>query len=239
VVEQTGREINKAERLEIAPGLWLDHRRAAYLERERVLCVSDLHLGYTWAHRYQGQLMPVHAPDKLLERLLDLCTDYQPQTFAFLGDIVHQAVPVSAIRDEFASVVAALRSRCGVQLILGNHDRKLRELMGGELELLESYEAGRYLLIHGNESLQSKEDAFIIMGHEHPAISLGDGVSSAKFPCFMVSANLLILPAFSDWAAGSDIRYHDFMSPLARNTQFEKAVAILGRKLLPIRLAQA
>lgn len=238
MVEQTGREIRKAERLEIAPGLWLDHRRAAYLEREGVLCVSDLHLGYAWAHRYHGQLMPVHAPEQLLERLLELCREYEPNTFAFLGDIVHQAVPVSAIRDELAALVAGLKSKCGVQMILGNHDRKLRELMWGELEFIESYEAGPYLLIHGNESARGRQDAFIIMGHEHPAISLGDGVSSAKFPCFMVSANVLILPAFSNWAAGSDIRHHEFMSPLARSSRFEKAVAILGRKLLPVRLAQ-
>ena len=236
MVEQTGREVKDCSRLEITPGVWLDYRKAVFLEEENVLCVSDLHLGYTWAHRFHGQLLPVHTPDKLLERLLALCSDYQPHTFAFLGDIVHKAVPVAAILEEFASLVAGLKSRCGLNFILGNHDKQLRELTGGKIDFKESSQAGKYLLIHGNETAEAPADSFVIMGHEHPAISLGDGVSSARFPCFVASRRVLILPAFSSWAAGSNIRFHQFMSPIARGEQFEKAVAILGKKLLPIPL---
>jgi metallophosphoesterase superfamily enzyme len=74
------------------------------------------------------------------------------------------------------------------------------------------------------------------MGHEHPSISLGDGIRSAKFPCFMVSKTVLLLPAFSLWAAGADVRAHDFLSPLAQNARFSRAIAICGSKLLPVNL---
>src|SRR6185436_14629376 len=66
-------------RLEIAPKVWLDHRRALYLEGHSVLAVADLHLGYAWAHRYHGQMLPVAAGDRLLERLTALCTYYHPR----------------------------------------------------------------------------------------------------------------------------------------------------------------
>ena len=237
MVEQTRTGINDKSRLEVAPGLWLDYRRAIYLEGEELLCVADLHLGYTWAHRYQGQMLPVNTPERLLERLLELCDAYHPRRFVFLGDIVHQAVPVSAIKNDFHELVSTLKGRCGVHLILGNHDRNLRELAGTEVEFHQTVQAGNYLLLHGNDDIRKKGTSVILMGHEHPAISLGDGVRSQKFPCFLISEKLLILPAFSLWAAGSDFRYHPFMSPLARSAKFEKAVAILGQKLLPVPIS--
>ena len=52
--------------MEISAGIWLDHRRAVYLEAERILCVADLHLGYAWAHRFSGQLMPLRGEEDLL-----------------------------------------------------------------------------------------------------------------------------------------------------------------------------
>jgi DNA ligase-associated metallophosphoesterase len=226
-------------RIEIFPGVWLDHRRAVFLEQERILCVADLHLGYSWAHRFHGQMLPVHSADPLLSRLLDLCAFYKPKTFAFLGDIVHQAVPVTAIENEFSELIENLNTQCSVKLILGNHDRKLKELRCSKsITFIESLHAGNYLLVHGNQPAAGAEKESILMGHEHPAISLGDGVKSARFPCFLVSKNLLVLPAFSLWAAGSDVRCYEFMSPLARNARFDRAVAILGQKLLSVFLRQ-
>jgi uncharacterized protein len=222
-------------RLEIQSGLWLDHRRAIFLEKQSVLAVADLHLGYAWAHRYEGQMMPLQC-DGVQERLAELCAFYRPDTIAVLGDIVHRAVPVTEIKQEFLSLVSILRESCGVKLILGNHDKGLKRLAGPEVEFHNTLPIGRYLLVHGNEKLSPTPDLTVLMGHEHPAISLGDGVRSAKFPCFLVSPNLIILPAFSRWAAGVDVRYHPLMSPLAQSTRFEKAVAILGGKLLPMPL---
>src|SRR6476660_846006 len=84
-------------RLEIKPKIWLDYRRAIFLEEHSVLAVADLHLGYAWAHRFHGQMLPLGGGDRLLERLTELCGYYKPRQFAFLGDIVHQAVPVAEV----------------------------------------------------------------------------------------------------------------------------------------------
>jgi uncharacterized protein len=225
-------------RLEILPGVWLDHRRAIFLEEEKILAVADLHLGYAWAHRYNGQLLPLHPPDDLLTCLSDLCSFYKPAHLAVLGDIVHQAVPVGKISSDLKELFSALRGLCGLKLILGNHDKKLRKLASGvaELEFITHFEADKFLLIHGNAPIEPPADKIVLMGHEHPAISLGDGIKSAKFPCFLVSRRVLVLPAFSQWAAGSNIRAYPFMSKLAREASFTQAVAICGSKLLPVKL---
>src|SRR6476469_1055836 len=93
-------------RLEIIPGVWLDHRRAVFFEELQLLAVADLHLGYAWAHRYNGQMLPFGAGDRLTERLLDLCGFYRPQRLVVLGDIVHQTVPVSEVADELQTLLS-------------------------------------------------------------------------------------------------------------------------------------
>ncbi|HEX7860580.1 MAG TPA: metallophosphoesterase [Verrucomicrobiae bacterium] len=225
-------------RLEIKPGVWLDHRRAAYLEAERILCVADLHLGYAWAHRFSGQLMPLRSDEDLLTRLRDLCTFYKPAHLAILGDIVHQAVPIAEITTELSTTFNGLREICGLKLILGNHDKKLRKLAStiGDHEFLNDFQTENFFLTHGNSPAAVPANKFVLMGHEHPSISLGDGIRSSKFPCFMVSETVLLLPAFSKWAAGSDIRSYEFMSLLAKSVRFTRAIAICAEKLLPVKL---
>jgi putative SbcD/Mre11-related phosphoesterase len=224
-------------RLEIRPGLWLDHRRAVYLQREQILAVADLHLGYTWAHRYNGQLLPVHTPDDVVARLADLCSQYKPGRLAILGDIVHQAVPVDEVRQEISSLFETLGKFCALDLILGNHDRDLEKFAGrSDLKFLSYLETENLFLTHGNGRALSPAGKRIVMGHEHPAISLGDGIKSARFPCFVEGENVLLLPAFSHWSAGTNVRAGRFLSGTAQAARFTRAIAIVNGKLLPVRL---
>jgi len=225
-------------RLEIFPRLWLDHRRAVFLEEQDTLAVADLHLGYVWAQRFNGQMLPLGPSDGILARLEDLFACYNPKTIVLLGDIVHEAAPVNEIAAELSALLEAFAAKVSVQLVLGNHDRNLKKMLPSQemIGLHSALRSGEYLLLHGHESSPTDDSAFIIMGHEHPSISLGDGIKSAKFPCFLVSERLLILPAFSGWVAGTSFRAHGLMSPLAKAAHFTKAVAICGSKLLPVPL---
>jgi metallophosphoesterase superfamily enzyme len=66
---------------------------------------------------------------------------------------------------------------------------------------------------------------------------LGDGVTrAAKCPCFLIGRQLIVLPAFSSWAAGTILGADRFMSSLARQETFITAVAILNEKLLAVPL---
>jgi len=211
-------------RLKIEPGIWLDARRAIWFEELSILAVADLHIGYNWAHRHSGQLLPLHQPDDTVTRLKELCDFYKPREFLLLGDIVHRALPLPQIEAELQRLLAELTGT-HLRLIAGNHDRFLEKLISAPLET--EYVHGKYLFVHGHQT--SKRSERIVMGHEHPAISVGDGVAtSVKCPCFLVSREVIVLPAFSLWAAGG--------VEMALQHRFEHAVAILGEKLLPIRL---
>jgi len=139
--------------------------------------------------------------------------------------------------EEFNALIGRLSEQCEIKLIIGNHDKKLRSVLRDKaIELLPFVNVGKFLLLHGHSVPDGGEDSTVIMGHEHPAIWLGDGIKGARFPCFMLSERVLILPAFSLWTAGGNSRAHAFMSPIARRASFDKAVAICGGKLLPVKL---
>jgi putative SbcD/Mre11-related phosphoesterase len=209
------------------------------MEEARVLAVADLHLGYAWAHRHNGQLLPLSAQEDSVERLQALVDDYAPQDLVLLGDIVHSAVEVKPLREEICRLFSELSGRTALRLVAGNHDTRLAQLLtrcGLSAPLLTEWAAGADRLVHGDQTLTGSTAGRVIMGHEHPAISLGDRVTRAKCPCFLVSSQLIVLPAFSTWAAGTDVRSGRFLSPLAGDVEFSQAVAIIAGKLLPVSL---
>ncbi len=240
-------------RLELEPGLWLDAGRAVWLAEFQVLIVADLHLGYAWAHRADGQLLPISAKEDTTERLLALLNRYPAREMVLLGDILHRAVDTPALYTELRWLTLNVGERTRLRLIGGNHDRNLASTLaaaGLAMEVDESLNIGPHLLLHGDgrdermafDRLRdcTQSGGRVIFGHEHPSIVLSDGVASrAKCPCFLAGPGVLVLPAFSAWAAGSPIQDGNFLSPYARASRFDRAVAILAGKLLPVPVSCA
>lgn len=238
-------------RLELEPGVWLDAAHAVWLEEWRTLAVADLHLGYAWAHRAEGQLLPVDTREDSTERLLKLLDRYPAEDVVLLGDVVHRAVDVPALHSELRWLALTVGGRARLRLIGGNHDRELAATLataGIALEIAESTTVGPHRLLHGDQAdesvaayhlrTQTAMGGRVIFGHEHPAITLSDGVAShVKCPAFLAGPGILVLPAFSRWAAGSEIGRHPFLSPYPRLRAPDYAIAVAAEKLLPLKLA--
>jgi metallophosphoesterase superfamily enzyme len=133
--------------------------------------------------------------------------------------------------------------------VRGNHDRDLEILLQRyrlPIRCVTEFAIENYVFLHGdlaNSEAQEllatihRQSSKVIMGHEHPAITLGSGPANfAKCPCFLISREVIILPAFSQFAAGVEIRRHPFMSPLAKAVAFTEALAVLGNKVGRISL---
>src|SRR5687767_1096620 len=108
----------------LADGIVLDAQRAVWLEAERILVVSDLHLGYAWAQRQRGALVPVKPNEDTIPRLAGLCLTFHPARLVLLGDIVHRALPLPEIEGAIRELVAASQG-IPADWLLGNHDRNL------------------------------------------------------------------------------------------------------------------
>ncbi len=220
-------------------GVFLDPRRAAFLQEHRLLLISDLHIGFAWTQRRRGQLLPLDAPDDLPGRIIALCRDWNPSGLVVLGDFVHGAAPLEGIRHEIETLLTSLPSDCPLRIVLGNHDVRLPEQLARwnlSIPCVQQHEEGEFHLIHGDQPGQpSRADLFQIQGHEHPAIEIPDPPAGrVRVPAFLLSHDRLILPAFSRWAAGSVIGHRPFLSASTQAMDIDTAVACLGPRLLPV-----
>ncbi|MBL9135208.1 MAG: metallophosphoesterase family protein, partial [Verrucomicrobiales bacterium] len=172
--------------LPAAPGVLVDPRRAAWLPGPSVLIVSDLHLGYVWVERARGALLPLVSEDAT-RRLLELIADYQPRQCVFLGDTLHATADLEVLGAELSDLITAIGAKCALHFVLGNHDRHLAQMvdrLGFTIACTRTLRCGPHLLVHGDEfrprDLEAELDptGWLIYGHEHPAISVGDGVTT-------------------------------------------------------------
>lgn len=227
--------------LEIVPGLWLDARRALWLPEHGTLAIADLHLGYAWAHRSSGNMLPITADDGSIPLLRALIDDYQPREVAILGDVIHGFTHASPLRDELRRFVEAIGSRTVLRFVAGNHDAQLGALLA-ECSLAIAVEPaltlGPHLLLHGHANGgDALPGGCVIFGHEHPLLPLSLGIATtARCPAFLIAEDAVLLPAFSAWAAGTSVRAGKFMGGYAQRATFRTAVAIVAGKLLPVRL---
>jgi uncharacterized protein len=184
--------LSTSVRAEIRPGVWVDARRAVWLEPERVLVVADLHWGYAASHRARGNLLPNWGDDEIERGLHDLLRDYQPTEMIWLGDVVH-AAEGAARAEQFLR-----QSAVAVTLIAGNHDRRWRGAG------VRSASRRKYFFHHGDTTPSPPGGMIEVIGHHHPAVSWADGAGARfKVPALVASARRLVLPAFSPWAAGT------------------------------------
>lgn len=236
-------------RLELSPGLWLDARRAVWLEEHRALLVADLHLAYAWAHLERGNLLPIAGGDETVDRLHALVADYAPRELLILGDVIHASASAPALVADLRRMLTR-SDGVAVRLIAGNHDKQLASVLrqaGVDATPVDEWTLSPHLLLHGHAGNETIADARraatrerggrVILGHEHPAISLSDGVAtSARCPSFLVGEDVLVLPAFTSWSSGTDVRGGTFLSPYTHRARLTQAVAIVAGKLLPIPL---
>jgi len=236
------------QHLELAPGVVLDARRAVWLSEWRALLIADPHLGYAWAHRRAGNLLPLGKHTNTLDRLADVASSYPCEQIVLLGDVVHAAVEVEALAIELRRLHTEIARIAEVIVISGNHDRRLRQLLAKleiPLQVNREHQLGSFRMVHGDGSdlkaaraelaTAHHRSGFVLCGHEHPAITLTDRVASyARCPCFVHGDGLLMLPAFSEWAAGSNLRSGDFLSPYLRAAQIRSLIPIVAGKLLSV-----
>ncbi|MGV8812532.1 MAG: ligase-associated DNA damage response endonuclease PdeM [Gelidibacter sp.] len=175
----------------------LTNQRALYWEREKTLVVSDLHIGKTAHFRKAGIPIPSVILDKDLKRLQGLIDHFIVETVLVVGDLFHAENNTDI--DQFQSFIND-NSMVNFELIKGNHDRlkdSFYEAMG--IVVFKTHkEVGALRFVHDEQHCDTK--TFCISGHTHPGVTIkGKGKVFIKLPCFEVSEQRLILPAFSEF----------------------------------------
>ncbi len=173
----------------------LTNQRAMFLKKEKALILSDLHIGKTAHFRKNGIAVANHIMKNDLERLSALIEYFQPEKLIVVGDLLHAGDNSDV--DEFCRWRNQY-PHLQFYLIEGNHDR-ISEALEKKLCLdfrASFLEIGLFTLIH---DFNKDKGGFQITGHIHPGIVLNSAVKSIRLPCFAMSENQLLLPAFSEF----------------------------------------
>jgi len=148
-------------------------------DKERVLIVADLHIGWEVALAEGGIHVPSQTP-KMTEKLLTLIDLCKPTSLLFLGDVKHTIARVEL--EEWRDIPELFEALCqkvgDIKVVLGNHDGNLEPLLPPAVKILPPtgialWDAGFF---HGNawpapELLQCRS---LVMGHVHPTVMFSD-----------------------------------------------------------------
>lgn len=171
------------------------NRRAMFWENQKALILSDLHIGKTAHFRKNGIALSNTIFEKDLERLSLLIDYFKPEKIIFVGDLLHAG--------DNSEVTAFCDWKSKYQdleflLIEGNHD-KINSSLKTKLSLDFSETKLEFQDLIFTHDFKASESKFQISGHIHPGFVLDSAVKNIVLPCFVVSENQILLPAFSEF----------------------------------------
>ncbi|MEA2054000.1 MAG: metallophosphoesterase [Candidatus Thermoplasmatota archaeon] len=208
------------ERSEIWNGIFVTDDYCIYVPDEQTVIIADLHLGYEGVLRLQGVAIPKYQEKIIMERLKHIITKYEPETVIVNGDFKHEFG--RNLRQEWrevSEVLSFLSEGRKVVLIRGNHDNFLKTIASKfGMTIKWRYDLHGIAIAHGHRSMEEKK---MIIAHEHPSIHLRDRVGAMlSLPCYLISDEIIVMPAFSPLASGTDVSSadaDDYLSPILRN----------------------
>ena len=230
---------NVAERIKITRRISIaTPYPAILLEKEGLLVAADLHIGLEDESEEKGIHIPTPILPTIIKHIITPAKELGCKGVILLGDIKHEFAEVT--EPEWFGVkklIAKLREQClKVEVVRGNHDnyiiKVLKEL---NVPLHNPYlELSGVILIHGHKILAAEEmdGKAVILGHEHPAITLKDDVGAKhRFKAFIHlqsrSCRYIVLPSVSPLAYGSDfneVPADKMLSPILQTLDLGEAV---------------
>lgn len=199
---------------------------AIYLPEHETAVLTDLHLGHEEALRHQGVLVPRTAYKRLIDRLEQVFSATgMLKCIVINGDLTHEFGRIS--RQEWKDAMRLLdylqRKAKRIILIKGNHDTVLGPLARRKgLKEQKELRLGNILIAHGDiEPALRPVPRLIIIGHEHPAITLREGAKAERFKCYLKGnykgVPIIVQPSADLLTEGSDITKERTLSPLLEN----------------------
>jgi hypothetical protein len=214
------------DEIEVENSVFFTRYGAAYLEDINAVVVSDVHLGYEDVLAMNGIFIPRVQSQMIYDTVDLIINKYKPDKFIIDGDLKHEFSGNTP--QEWSDVYELLRrigKKCEPIVVKGNHDNYVANIASKlNLNTYDMYKDGRYTFHHGHKTF--KWDGIAVIGNEHPAVGLRDSVSSVlKLHCFLYfkKEKLIVLPAMSIYAGGSDLLKNEINSPVLKSVNLNEA----------------
>ncbi|MBL7055302.1 metallophosphoesterase [Candidatus Woesearchaeota archaeon] len=211
---------------------------------DNTLVLTDFHIGYEEALNKRGVLVPRFQFKEIilrLEKIFDRLKSKKIEKIVVLGDLKHEFGIIS--EQEWRHTLKLIdffgRHCSEIILLKGNHDKILGPIAEKrKVKVLEHYRLGKILCIHGDKLPIKKElegISTIVMGHEHPAVSIKDNKRAETFKCFLVGKwerkNLVVVPSFNLVTEGTDVLKSRVLSPLLKQDLSNFQAIVVSDKL--------
>jgi DNA ligase-associated metallophosphoesterase len=185
---------------------------ALYWPAQRMLTVSDLHLGKSERlARRGGSLLPPYETQATLEKLDRDLEHTRAETVICLGDSFDDLAALDGIEESSRLWLTRLMAGTSWTWITGNHDP-------GPIDLGGTHRAELKLQPFTFRHIAEPQETGEISGHYHPKARL----AGQSRPCFLADAQRLILPAYGAYTGG--LRCED---PVLATLMAKDALAIL------------
>ena len=185
-------------------------------QSQKVLCVSDLHLGKSERiARRGGALLPPFETKDTLSRLAEEVRHLDPALVICLGDSFDDLASLRGLRQEAKDQIMSLMAGRDWIWIEGNHDAGPIEIGGSHIREIKLSEITfRHIAEEG-----AKHE---ISGHYHPKAKIAAKGHGLSRPCFVIDHNRIIMPAFGTYTGGL-FSNHEAITSLVD----KKALAVL------------
>ncbi len=204
----------------------LHHNRVVFWEQERILILSDLHIGKAGHFRKSGIAVPPAVTREDMQRLVDSIQFFKPKQLVIVGDLFH-----SIENKEHDWFLKWRNDLPGVEFILvkGNHDIAEEQwYQKANIQMAEkTWTKNNFIFVHHIEDATQDElqTHYCFSGHIHPAVSIrGLGKQSLRFPCFYFTENYAVLPAFGRFTG----------TYLVEPSKKEKAFAVVNNSVIAV-----
>jgi putative SbcD/Mre11-related phosphoesterase len=220
--------------MEILPGIEIIDL-ALYLKKQKILVIADLHIGFEDMLNREGFLIPRHQLKDIIAKLDKIFLRCKPKTIIINGDLKHEFGNISEQEwRDVLNIVDYLSERGKLSIIKGNHDTILGPISKKrEIELAEKFETDDYCITHGDRIVETKKKT-IIIGHEHPAITLKEDGRVEKYKCFLKGKfrgkNLIVMPSMNTVTEGTDVADNNLLSPYLKQNLGNFSVFIAADK---------
>lgn len=195
---------------------------ALWWPEERLLCISDLHLGKSGRiARREGRMLPPYETAATLGRLEDSIAASDPAEVVCLGDSFDDREAAESLSEEDLLRLSVMQAGREWTWVEGNHDPGPLTLGG---QHASEVTRGPLTFRHIAEEGAAGE----ISGHYHPKCALTGGTR----PAFLIDAARVVLPAFGAYTGG----LHCTASALQALFTDPAFAVLTGRKALPIPL---
>jgi len=148
-----------------------------FLEEIKALVIADLHIGISYELYRSGINIPSQVKE-MKKTIIELINQIKAKVLVLLGDVKHD-VPGISIQEmrEIPKFLEELSKRIKVEIVLGNHDTFLKELLPErKLHSSKGFKIGKFGFNHGHTwpSKELLKCDYLITSHIHPTIQFED-----------------------------------------------------------------